>query len=467
VLKVFGEYWCYFTGLQPDGRAFGILHSTNLLDWTFIGSALDPLPGDNAHYWAPEVTYHNGRYLMYYSVGPNHDEMHIRVATANHPAGPFIDAGVRLSDEAFAIDPHIFIDDDGRWYLFYATDYLDVDRVGTGTAYAPLADPFQRAGPARPVTRARYDWQVFDPNRAEKGGVCWHTLEGPFVLKHNGQYYQMFSGGNWQNESYGVSYATAPALDAEWVQACDGVSALPILRSDPEQGIYGPGHNSVVRGPDNRELFCVYHRWNLKSGERVLAIDRLAWDGDQLILLGPTAASQPAPRLPDRQGFGGFTSTGPVDLHGADTAILDGQSGPSRLTTELSGSDILLEVSFRVLSTNADGGFGVCLQTTTGEHRLEIDLQQDRIALLSPSGSNGLPASPNLDLTQFQLLRLHVCPGLVDWAIVGQGVHFQVDNRSAPVSLSFEAKGVQVAWAALELSIADGAQTPAEALPPR
>ncbi len=58
-----------------------------------------------------------------------------------------------------------------------------------------------REGNPRPVTRARYDWQIYDPNRKEKGGVRWHTVEGPAVIKRKGLYYEMFSGGNWQNTS--------------------------------------------------------------------------------------------------------------------------------------------------------------------------------------------------------------------------------------------------------------------------
>ena len=72
----------------------------------------------------------------------------------------------------------------------------------------------------------------------------------------------MFSGGNWQNKTYGVSFAVTDDIDRdeEWTQYSDGDKILPILRTIPEK-VIGPGHNSVVRGPNNRELYCVYHRW--------------------------------------------------------------------------------------------------------------------------------------------------------------------------------------------------------------
>lgn len=298
VLKYCGEYWAYCSGFWHDGRCFGVLHSRDLVHWDALAGALEPLPGRYPEYWAPEVVYDNGRFLLYYSVG-NEERMQMRVAVAGHPAGPFVDSGRRLTDEPFAIDGDVFVDDDGARYLFYATDFLDRDRVGTGTVRDLMLDPYTLARQPRPVTLPCYDWQIYDPRRVEKGGVCWHTVEGPFVLKHKGRYYQMFSGGNWRNVSYGVSYATSENIAApgEWSQACDGEGVLPVLRTLPGQ-VIGPGHNSVVRGPDNRQLFCVYHRWAQDGSGRLLAIDPLDWAGERLLVLGPSAGPQPAPLRP-------------------------------------------------------------------------------------------------------------------------------------------------------------------------
>jgi beta-xylosidase len=301
VLKTDGEYWGYSTGLQPDGGAFGVFHSPDLVHWERVGSAIQPLPGGHPCYWAPEVV-ESGEwrtesrlpgYLMYYSVG-NEETMAIRVAGSDKPQGPFEDLGVTLTKEPFAIDPHVFVDDDGSGYLFYATDFLTHTHIGTGTVVDRMIDPLHLEGKPEPVTRARYEWQVYDPKRESKGGVKWHTVEGPFVLKHNGKYYQMFSGGNWQNLTYGVSYAVSDTIKPghEWKQHADGAQVLPILRTLPGK-VIGPGHNSVVVGPDDKTLYCVYHSWH--DGKRVLCIDRLKFVGDELIVHGPTTEEQPGP----------------------------------------------------------------------------------------------------------------------------------------------------------------------------
>jgi GH43 family beta-xylosidase len=310
VLKHAGEYWAYVTGEWQDGRCFGILHSKDLVNWEARAGALAPLqpPAGEQYtcYWAPEVSYDNGIFYLYYSVG-DEEHMHIRAATSTEPDGPFIDSGHRLTSEQFAIDAHVFTDADGDRYLFYAADFLDHTHIGTGIVADRMLDAFHLAGSPQPVARARFDWQVYDPNRAEKGGVRWHTVEGPFVLKRKGRYYLMFSGGNWQNDSYGLAYAVSDRMDfsKEWEQPCDGDCTRPILKSNQAQGVIGPGHNSVVRGPDNRQLYCVYHRWNQEVGARVMAIDRLEWVGERLAVLGPSTGDEviAQPPLPASGSF--------------------------------------------------------------------------------------------------------------------------------------------------------------------
>jgi GH43 family beta-xylosidase len=372
VLAHRGEYWAYCTGFWSDGRCFGVLRSPDLVSWEPRAGALAPLPGDAPCYWAPEVAYHAGRFYLYYSVG-NEERMEIRVAVAGHPGGPFADSGRGLTSEPFAIDAHVFTAADGTRWLFYATDFLDRSHIGTGTVRDRLLDPFTLAGDPRPVTLPRHDWHVYDPRRAAKGNVRWHTVEGPFVLERKGLLYQMFSGGNWQNPTYGVSYATARdvASGEEWVQAADGERVLPILRTlrGPEGNVVGPGHNSVVRGPDLRELFCVYHRWSDDASARVMCLDRLDWAGERMFILGPTVTPQPAPGPP--------TFADPAPASGTAGAVF--ASGPS----------FVCEVSAR------NAGAGLALRGPGGE--------SVRRFLLEPS-----ILDPTVDPTVFHTLRLDV-----------------------------------------------------------
>lgn len=424
VLKYCGEYWAYCTGIQPDGRCFGILHSADLVNWEQLAGAMEPLPGGHTMYWAPEVFYYNGIFYLYYSVG-NETLMQVRVAVASDPAGPFTDSGHTLTTETFAIDAHVFQDDDGATYLFYATDFLEHTHIGTGTVMDRLLDPFTLEGRPRPVTRARYDWQVYDPARKEKGGVRWHTIEGPFVLKHKNRYYQMFSGGNWQNLSYGTSYAVSETIEREdeWVQVADGQKVFPVLRTIPGK-VIGPGHNSAVSGPDNRQMYCVYHRWAEDGSARLMAIDPLDWAGERLIVLGPSYTPQFTPTLPSVTGFNrleetvrkpgqGWTPLKGDWLFASQTAARQGLTGPAEAAFHLVTGYFLVEISLTCQDFQPDGAFGLGLnraESSLLSFMIEPEAGRVRLAWTNETGSQEqiLPLPAGFNPAAYHLLRLEV-----------------------------------------------------------
>lgn len=468
VLKHRGEYWCYSTGLTADRRCFPILHSLDLVNWQEMPSAMAALPAVWTEYWAPEVTYDNGRFLMYYSVGDG-TQMHIRVAVARDPAGPFLDSGNRLTTDEFAIDAHVFEDDDGSRYLFYATDFLTHSHVGTGTVYDRMLDPFTLAGNPRPATLACYDWHVFDPERAEKGGVRWHTIEGPFVLKYKGLYYQMFSAGNWKDISYGVSYAITDRIrEGEWRQVADGQRVLPILRTIPGK-VMGPGHNSVVRGPDNQQLFCIYHRWSEDRDVRALAIDRLEWVGDRLIVLGPSSTPQPIPIPPTRAdkfmvdqktGAGeGWSCVGGRWTVSGQEARQESYEPLAEARTEIGAPYSVLEMSLRAISSElANGAIGVELWDNAG-----VVL---RFSLLSPASqvlvgwrSDDGVVEQSLFLPStflhhvYHLLRIECNGSMFKVALDGVVAQFTGRLSGPPIGASLVTRGMSAAFSGFAATI--------------
>lgn len=296
VLEHVGRYYAYGTAAESaSAPTFEILRSDDLVTWESIGHALVPVNGVAAgDYWAPEVAHQDGTFFMYFSVGVEDRGHQIRVATADHPEGPFhIVDEVLTPDEPFAIDPHPFRDDDGQWYLYYASDRLDGQRVGTSITVDRLVDMRRLAGAPVPVLGASADWQLFEAGREIYGSVYdWHTLEGPFVVKRDGRYWCLYSGGAWTNATYGVSYAVADTpLGPFHEPATDGPA---LLHSRPGE-LEGPGHNSVIRGPDGAD-YLVYHAWDAAHTGRRMCIDRLDWTPDGPRTAGPTATPQPVPR---------------------------------------------------------------------------------------------------------------------------------------------------------------------------
>ena len=295
VLRVDDEYFAYGTGSTPEGRVFEVLHSTDLVQWRSVGGALEPLADPTATtYWAPEVLAHDGRYFMYYSVGEEDRHHVLRVAVADQPAGPFRDCDVALTPhEQFAIDAHPFRDVDGALYLFYARDVLEGERVGTSLAVDRLVDPTTLEGQPQTVLSATGDWQLFRAERTMYGQVYdWYTLEGPFVRRHGDRYYCFYSGGAWEEDNYGVSYGVAEHPLGPWTEpASDG----PTILKSIDGRVIGPGHNSVVTGPDDVD-YVVYHAWDPARTGRRMCIDPLQWTPQGPVCDGPSYSPRPLPR---------------------------------------------------------------------------------------------------------------------------------------------------------------------------
>ena len=305
VMRHQGAYYAFGTTggeRKADGRIFTLLRSRDLVTWEELGGALTPPSADaEAQYWAPEAAAEGGRFYLYYAAGhPGEERMALRAAVADRPEGPYTDTGtplVECTGNRFAIDAHPFRDADGQWYLFYARNYPEAGggfKAGTGLAVDRLVGMTRLAGACRTVLRARYDWTLYEANRRMdaygKTFPEWHTIEAPFVRRHRGRYYCFYSGANWQTARYGVDYAVADRVTGPYTG--QGREAR-VLRGVPGR-VRGPGHHSVVDGPDGRE-YVLYHAWNADLSVRQMCLDPLVWtpEGPRCT---PTVTPQPAPR---------------------------------------------------------------------------------------------------------------------------------------------------------------------------
>jgi beta-xylosidase len=286
-----GIYYAIGTGKnEADGRpgetVFPLLRSDNFFDWNPAGHALvRPDAALGTHFWAPEIAHAGGKFYLYYSVGFEDKQHQLRVGVSDAPQGPYMDAGKTLVDPRvcpFAIDAHPFLDDDGQWYLFYARDFLDARanaRSGTGLVARRMKSMTELEDEETIILRASADWQLFQANRLMYGKTWnWHTLEGPFVRKHDGRYYCFYSGGRWETETYGVDYGIAENILGPYSDT-GNESGARVLRTIPGK-IIGPGHNSIVTGPDKSD-YIVYHAWDKGMTARRLFIDRLVWTQDR------------------------------------------------------------------------------------------------------------------------------------------------------------------------------------------
>lgn len=267
-----------------DGPLFPMLTSRDLHSWREVGRVLErpeAILGDA--FWAPELAEADGRWWLYYSVGHGIHDHRVRVAVADAAAGPYRDTGTILTPgERFAIDGHPFRDVDGRSYLFFARDVLDAERPGTHLAVVPLAAPDRPDGDPVAVLEPFADWQLYQRDRPMYGGrYDWHTLEGPSVVRRHGRYWMTFSGGAWTGEGYAVSWAVADHPLGPWTPAPPGTP--PLLATG--DGLLGPGHNSLVTGPEGDLIF--FHSWDADRTMRRMHMRRISFEPDGPRLTDP------------------------------------------------------------------------------------------------------------------------------------------------------------------------------------
>lgn len=282
-----GLYYCYATS-APDG--FKAWVSPNLVDWREAGYVYRRQPDSwgESDFWAPEVVFHQGRYVMHYTAhwGKNHS-LRMGVALADAPLGPFVDVVNRpMFDFGYAvIDGHVFFDDNGHKYFYYSRDCSENIVAGRHEShlYVMRLNDDLLSFRSEPVLVAQPEQEWETCHSAE-----WRWNEGPFLLKHAGRYYLMYSANFYASREYAVGYAVSDSPLGPFVKAAHN----PLLAACGAE-ISGPGHNSVTLAPDGKTLVIVYHIHTdpqQPSGDRQVCIDPMGFDAEgRLFVDGPSS----------------------------------------------------------------------------------------------------------------------------------------------------------------------------------
>ena len=264
-----GYFYIYATIDPWGGNELALLKSADLksferlsLNWPTKEQCTSPTSNEHT-VWAPSVIKgKNGKYYMYVSVGSE-----VWVGQANHPEGPWhnplenkplIPGNFR--EGVHEIDAEVFIDDDGQAYLYWGSGWNWVN--GHCLVTKLNKDMIKFEGEVKEVTPEGY-------------------FEAPFMVKNNGKYYLMYSDGKCINDTYKVRYAIGDSPMGPFTQA----SNSPILQSDPEHGVYGPGHHAVLNY--NNKWYIFYHRhalpYNPEELTRQICVGEMKFDTNGLI----------------------------------------------------------------------------------------------------------------------------------------------------------------------------------------
>lgn len=189
----------------------------------------------NRWFWAPEVYYVNDKFYMYFSA----DE-HIAVAVSDSPLGPFKQENKKpmlLGEKA--IDNSLFMDDDGKAYLFF-----DRFNDGLNIWVAELTDDLLsiKEETTHPCIHVSQSWEEIWPR----------VNEGPFVIKRNGLYYMTYSANSYESPFYGIGCATTDNIMGEWTKYEEN----PLLQKPGD--LVGVGHSATFTDKEGN-LRIVFH----------------------------------------------------------------------------------------------------------------------------------------------------------------------------------------------------------------
>ncbi len=288
-------YYLFCTGM-----GISVWSSKNLKEWkkeepVFSEApvwAVKAIPTFKGHIWAPDISYYDGKYYLYYSVsafGKNTSAIGLATNTTLDPLSPeykWIDHGEVIQSYPGktnwnAIDPNIVTDKKGTPYMSFGSFWDGLKLVKLSKDRMSIAESPENLPTiaSRKKSPSAENPPSVDDNPKDAGG---NAIEAPFIFK-KGKYYYLFASTDYcckgPNSTYKMivgrsKKVTGPYLDKNGVSMAQAGGTL-LLEGD--KNWYGVGHNSVYTF-DNTD-YLVFHGYDASDkGRSKLRIEKLSWD---------------------------------------------------------------------------------------------------------------------------------------------------------------------------------------------
>lgn len=240
------------------------------------------VPNFKNHIWAPDISFHNGIYYLYYSIsafGKNTSAIGLATNASLNPN----DENYKWEDQGMvvksvpnrdmwnAIDPNLIFDENGTPWLAFGSFWNGLKMVKMNT---DLKEPAQPEEWYTIASRER-DYELEDANPGNA------ALEAPFIFKKGGYYYQFLSWDyccRGENSTYKVvvgrsKSVTGPYVDKEGKLLNHGGGSLVI---EGDENWHGVGHNSVYSFDGKDYYFSHGYDANDKGAPKLI-VKEVVW----------------------------------------------------------------------------------------------------------------------------------------------------------------------------------------------
>lgn len=274
IVKCKDTYWMFYTGMGTPSY-----FSKDLKTWERGPQVFSERPAWQAdtvpknggmHYWAPDIVYHKGKYLLFFSIssfGVNTSAIGVTTSKTLDPDDPDYKWSepklVIKSDPSCnfnAIDPGVIVDEDDKLWMSFGSFWsgMQLIELDPDTGLRIASD-----SPITPLAHA-------------------DSIEAPHLYFHDGYYYLFLNWGmccrgadSTYNMRVGRSKTiTGPYLDKDGKDMLEGGGTL-LLETD---GIFvGPGHPGVWKEGD-KYLMGMHYYNGAMNGWSQYAIRPMTWD---------------------------------------------------------------------------------------------------------------------------------------------------------------------------------------------
>ena len=184
---------------------------------------VDDVPWAQQQMWAPDANEKDGKFYLFFPAKDYKGIFRIGVAVSDSPTGPF-KAEPEAIQGSFSIDPAVFKDDDGAYYMYFGglwggqlqrwrTGSFNSDQAESPTAFLPADDEpallplvAKMSDNLLEFAETPKELEILD----EKGNLLLsgdndrRFFEAAWLHKHNGNYYFSYSTGDTHFICYAI-----------------------------------------------------------------------------------------------------------------------------------------------------------------------------------------------------------------------------------------------------------------------